>query len=142
MIHAAAAGADELLAVGQHLHQFFERGMAMVGAQQGEREGHEQGGRGGEPGGGRKIGFDHGIDAAAESPPAGDGLGGGAQVVLPIAGGDGRQAARSIRRRVRRRRALAARMQAVRARREADADGAAQRNGEDGQVRDNRCARR
>ena len=92
VIHAAAARADELFAIGQNLHQLGEGGVAMVGAEQRQGDGHDQRGRGGESRGRRKVGIDGGVDAIEDSPFAGDGLSGGAQVIFPIAARDGCEA--------------------------------------------------
>ena len=45
--------------------------------------------------GGRSDSMD-GVDAVEDAPFAGDGLGGGAQIVLPIAAGDGRESRRPL----------------------------------------------
>ena len=92
VVHAAAAGADELLAIGQDLHQLFEGGLAAGWRAAGQGESHDQGGRRRESGGRRQVGFDGGVDAVHDSPFAGDGLGGGAQIILPIAARDGLEA--------------------------------------------------
>ena len=42
MVHAAAARADEILALRQDVHQFFKRGLNPVGPQQRQRESGEQ----------------------------------------------------------------------------------------------------
>ena len=65
VVHAAAARADELLAIGEDLHQLFEGGLALVGAEESEGDGDDQGGGGGESGGRREVGFDGGVDAVA-----------------------------------------------------------------------------
>ncbi len=86
MIHAAAAGADEVLALGQDLHQLLEGRLDAVGAQQREGEGYQQGGGGRQAGSRRKIAGHGRVDAVKHLPLAFDRLRRGLDVVLPIAG--------------------------------------------------------
>ncbi len=86
VVHASAAGADVLFAVGEDFHEFFEGGLDLVGFEQGEGEGDEEGGGRGESGGGGDVACDFGVDAVVDTPAEGYGLGGGFEVVAPIAG--------------------------------------------------------
>src|SRR4051812_27728937 len=89
VVHAAAASADELLAIGEDGHEFVEGGVDGVGAEDGEGDRDQERGGGGEAGRRWEVAVYGGVDALEDTPLAGDGLRGGAEVVLPIAAGDG-----------------------------------------------------
>ena len=91
VVHAAAAGPDEMLALRQDLHELLKSRGDAVGAKQGQGERYDQRRGRRQAGGGRKVGHDGRVDAAPRSPFAADRLRGGPQVVLPIACRDRRE---------------------------------------------------